>query len=104
MGNDKNAHSFIADTFYPSLAQFGIVGLYFYSAFWIHILKKSFKSQSAKQLILTLLIVSFMGIEGIADSTFTTHRGFFILMFLGLVLSETKISNNKELKNESLTN
>ncbi|MBC5631258.1 MAG: O-antigen ligase domain-containing protein [Parabacteroides johnsonii] len=103
-GMTKNAHSFIADTFYPSLAQFGIVGLYFYSAFWIHILKKSFKSQSAKQLILTLLIVSFMGIEGIADSTFTTHRGFFILMFLGLVLSETKISNNKELKNESLTN
>ena len=31
--------------------------------------------------------------EGTTDSTFTTHRGIYMLMTLGLVLAEMKIIN-----------
>ena len=58
-------------------------------------------------MVIILLITCFFGIEGVADSTFTTHRGFFILMILGLTLSEMKYINkentNKE-KHENSTN
>lgn len=101
-GMTRTGHSFIADTFYPSLAQFGVVGLFLYATFWLYIAKKALQSKSPKLIIIALLIIAFMGIEGIADSTFTTHRGFFILMLLGLILSDTKHSN--KLENESFTN
>lgn len=102
-GMTKNSHTFIADTFYPSLAQFGVIGFLLYCTFWIYITKKTINSGSPKLMVLGLLIVAFFGIEGIADSTFTTHRGFFILMLLGLILSGTKYSLNNTEKNESLT-
>ena len=103
-GISKDFYNYIADTYYPSLAQFGIVGVILYAYFWIYILRKSFRffkqKNSAKHMVIVLLITCFFGIEGVADSTFTTHRGFFILMLLGLTLSEMKYINNTNAKNE----
>lgn len=103
-GISKDFYSYIADTYYPSLAQFGIVGVILYVCFWVYILRKAFgffrQTKSAKHMVIVLLIACFFGIEGVADSTFTTHRGFFILMFLGLTLSEMKYINNTNAKNE----
>ncbi len=110
-GISKDFYNYIADTYYPSLAQFGIVGVILYIFFWIYILRKAFRffkqEDAAKHMIIVLLITCFFGIEGVADSTFTTHRGFFILMILGLTLSEMKYMNNTNTKegiNESSTN
>jgi mannose/fructose/N-acetylgalactosamine-specific phosphotransferase system component IIC len=36
------------------------------------------------------LIAGFFAIEGTTDSTFTTHRGFFALMLLGMILGNVK--------------
>lgn len=107
-GMTRNNHNFIADTFYPSLAQYGIVGTLLYFVFWLYIVKKAllffFRTHSAKHVIIALLIIAFFAIEGIADSTFTTHRGFFVLMLLGLVLSEMKYIQNQKEEHESITN
>lgn len=107
-GMTRNNHNFIADTFYPSLAQYGIIGTILYLMFWFYIIKKAFvffqKTHSSKHIILALLITAFFAIEGIADSTFTTHRGFFVLMLLGLILSEMKYIQNQEKYHESITN
>ena len=110
-GISKDFYNYIADTYYPSLAQFGVVGIMLYIYFWIYIVKKAYhffkQNNSAKHMVIILLITCFFGIEGVADSTFTTHRGFFILMILGLTLSEMKYINkentNKE-KHENSTN
>ncbi|OAV70867.1 Lipid A core - O-antigen ligase [Bacteroidales bacterium Barb6] len=95
-GMSKSYYSFIADTYYPSLAQFGVAGVLLYISFWVYIMLKSyfyFKKNTDAQIkyfVIVILITAFLGIEGIADSTFTTHRGFFILMLLGAALSAMK--------------
>ncbi|WP_244155058.1 O-antigen ligase domain-containing protein [Parabacteroides massiliensis] len=98
-GISKNDWSFIADTYYPSLAQFGIVGICLFISFWLYLLKKSYtifsKTQETKIFALTLLITGYCIIENIADASFTSNKGFFMLMLLGLILS-----NNHDLKNE----
>lgn len=93
-GLSKKEWYFVADTYYPSLAQFGIVGVILYIVFWIYILKKSFyyfkQTNQVKYFLIAILIVGFVSIENVADASFTSNRGFFMMMFLGLVLSEQK--------------
>ena len=108
----KDHYNFIADTYYPSLAQFGIVGIILYITFWAYILMKAIKfhkrTYNMKCLSMVLMIIGFFIIEGTTDSTFTTHRGFFVLMLLGLILSDLKNGvtdevhqNAKELQDEN---
>jgi hypothetical protein len=89
-GMTKSYYSFIADTYYPSLAQFGVAGILLYIGFWMYILKKAFacyrKTGNIQLITLVILITGFFGIEGTTDSTFTSHRGFLTLMLLGMIL------------------
>ena len=98
-GLSKKEWYFVADTYYPSLAQFGIVGVILYIVFWIYILDKSFfyfrQTNHVKYFLIAILIVGFVAIENVADASFTSNRGFFMMLFLGLVLSEQKRYYNK---------
>ncbi len=100
-GMSRGYYSFIADTYYPSLAQFGVVGIILYITFWIYIWIKAVrfhkKTPNKKLLSIVLMIIGFFLIEGTTDSTFTTHRGFFILMVLGLILSDLKNKSNENI-------
>jgi hypothetical protein len=93
-GLSKSYHSFIADTYYPSLAQFGVAGVVLFILFWIYICKRAFcfyrKTQNIHFLIISVLIIGYLGIEGTSDSTFISNRGVFIMMLLGLILAEMK--------------
>ena len=93
-GISKNNYSYIADTYYPCLAQFGIIGVFLYILFCAYIIRKAYKlflsTQKEKYFIIPFLIIGYLLIENIADATFTGHRGFFIMMLLGLVMSEQK--------------
>lgn len=93
-GISRTFYSYIADTYYPSLAQFGIIGICLYISFWIYIIRTALKyfkvTRNTKLITLVLLIIGYFAIESTSDSTYTTHRGFFIMMILGLVLSNMK--------------
>ena len=93
-GLSKKEWYFVADTYYPSLAQFGIVGVCLFLLFWLYILRKSFNylkhTNSIKYFVLSILIIGFIAIENVADASFTSNRGFFMMLFLGLLLSEQK--------------
>lgn len=93
-GISKNNYSYIADTYYPCLAQFGVVGVLLYITFFLFIIKKAYQlfleTRKEKYFIIPFLIIGYLFIENIADATFTSHRGFFIMMLLGLVLSEQR--------------
>lgn len=91
-GISKNDWAFVADTYYPSLAQFGIVGVILFISFWLYLLKKSYrvfsKTKNVKAFALVLLITGYCLIENIADASFTSNKGLFMLMFLGLIISD----------------
>lgn len=93
-GLERTGWDFIADTYYPSLAQFGLVGVLLFILFWIYIIRKQLSYVSIhkdmKYIIVSVLIIGFILIENVADAAFTSNRGFFMMLFLGLILSNSK--------------
>lgn len=97
-GLTKADPSFIADTYYPALAQFGIVGVILFFSFWILLTIKAIKALKRniiKESVIALFIIAFFLIECTTDSTLTHNRGLFMMMILGLVLSDIRIKNRK---------
>lgn len=81
---------FIADTYYPALAQFGVVGLISFFYFFIYIYKK--RNQISKEKlnyrILVMMGILFFLIESTSDTTFTHNRGFVFFILMALSISE----------------
>jgi hypothetical protein len=100
-GISKSYHNFISDTFYPSLAQFGVAGIAFYALFWLYIVRKAIlnyrKNKDIKLLIIAILLVGFLTIESTTGSTFIAQGGFFVMMMLGLVLSEASWNEQEKI-------
>lgn len=99
-GLSKSYGKFITDTYYPSLAQFGVTGVVLFVLFWIYILRKSVsygkKSGDSRLFTITGLIVGYLLIENIADASFTSNRGFFMMILLGLVAAGQKRDFNEQ--------
>ncbi|MDR1258866.1 MAG: O-antigen ligase domain-containing protein [Tannerellaceae bacterium] len=93
-GISRSYYSFVADTYYPSLAQFGVAGVVMYILFWLYILRRALhfyiKTRNLHCLIIVSLIIGFLAIEGIANPTFIANDGVFSMMLLGLVLAGMK--------------
>ncbi len=87
---------FIADTYYPALAQFGVVGAALFFLFWGTIALKASRMLrekiNMKYFAITILIILFFLIECTSDSTITHNRGLFVMMLLGLSLKHMKTS------------
>ncbi len=91
-GLTKGSATFVADAYYPSLAQFGVAGVILFFAFWTYLgLKGLTHYQLAhKETLMVLMIVGFFLIECVADTTITHNRGFYMMMLLGLLLSDLR--------------
>jgi hypothetical protein len=97
-GLTKEAPEFIADTYFPALAQFGIAGVILFFTFWIHLVLKAIKAYRLnchKEATIALIIIIFFMIECTSDATLTHNRGMFIMMILGLAFHDiqAKLSN-----------
>ncbi len=90
----EGASYFMSDTFFPALSQVGLIGIFFYVMFWRkrfqegHIMVQRFGDVLTFKYI--ILIISFFFIESIADSTFTHNRGMVMMMFLAIVLKNSR--------------
>ena len=95
-GLTESDPKFIADTYYPALAQFGVVGAALFFLFWGAIALKASRMLrekiNLKYFAITLLIIIFFLIECTSDSTITHNRGLFVMMLLGLSLKHMKTS------------
>ena len=93
-GLEKGDASFAADTYYPSLAQFGVVGVGLFVAFW----RKRFleiEKESIERYKLGLFVMMALLGDAIADSTYVSNRGIMMWIILGLLISGS-IKNNDE--------
>jgi hypothetical protein len=93
-GLSRSYYSFIADTYYPSLVQFGVAGMALYLLFWIYLFRKALffyrRTQNQPFFIIIILLIAYLAIEGTTDSTFVSNRGFFVMMLMGIVLVDMK--------------
>jgi hypothetical protein len=103
--NPPTAHEWLPaqDSYYPSLAQFGIVGIVLYLTFWAYIgwliFAKLRKRQEIQPLVVALILTSFVFIENIFDSFFTSNNGVFMMMFLGILFSKPNTDSIRRRKN-----
>ncbi|MDR3268602.1 MAG: hypothetical protein LBT83_06005 [Tannerella sp.] len=82
----------VSDSYYPSLAQFGVIGILLYLFFWIYtfvqLLIRYKREREILPFVIVMLLVSFIFIENVSDSLFTSNKGFFMMVFLGLLLGK----------------
>jgi multisubunit Na+/H+ antiporter MnhB subunit len=89
-GLSEDFPDFIADTYYPVLAQFGIVGVGLFIWFFVYIYRKmkQIPAENTNLRILVLIGIFFFLIESTSDSTFTHNRGFMFFVLMGLSVAE----------------
>lgn len=98
---------FICDAYYPTLCQFGIVGVIWFVLFWRWILKLLAEQEKLQGLrfhypyIIGLSLIVFILIESIGGTSFIQAAGLQSMMILGLLLTdntEKQITENAENK------
>lgn len=100
-GLSSDHNMFISDTYFPALAQFGVVGVVLFFYFFYNIatqankLKKEIGLKFIKEYTFIVLFIFFFFIESIADSTFTHNRGVFMMILMAISLIDLKSINTK---------
>ncbi|MBD5266772.1 MAG: hypothetical protein HDS41_01090 [Bacteroides sp.] len=93
-GLSPSMPDFICDAFYPSLAQFGFVGILLFIYFWVYIYKYikvliRVNPQKYKNLFcIGVMLMCFVFIESIASTTFVQFYGMMDMMFLGIICAK----------------
>lgn len=86
--------NFISDTFFPQLAQFGIVGLILFISFFRKRYKQTillYKQNRNKAIMkMSILIIVFFLIESTTDSTFVHNRGMVMMVLWAIILKESE--------------
>ena len=101
-GLSSDYNMFISDTYFPALAQFGIVGVFLFFYFFYKLIKqanrykKIMNKKFIKEYTFIVLFVFFFLIESIADSTFTHNRGVFMMILMAVSLNDLKKLTSNE--------
>ena len=92
---------FLADAFFPTLAEFGMVGLFFFVWFWVRRYKEINKINNFLIYKIALMCMLALFLEGTADTSYLSGKGMGYFMLLAMALRGsyiTKSKNNRILK------
>ena len=81
---------FICDAYYPSLSQFGIVGVLFFLWFWKRRFKEINVIQDMRYYRVAMITVCCLAIEQTADSSWLSGKGMGYCMLLALCLNANR--------------
>lgn len=90
-GLSQEEGTFISDTFYPELAQFGIFGVILFILFIRYIyskIKDNQKNIQEKDVQIAVLMLAFILIESIAGSVFLQGGGAMAMVIMALALND----------------
>lgn len=82
---------FLADAFYPTLAEFGIVGLFFFLWFWK---RRLWECNQIKNIVfyrMALMAIMALALESTADSSYLSGKGMGFFMILALCLNSAGV-------------
>lgn len=86
-GLDPSNPMFLADAFYPTLAEYGIVGLFFFLWFWKRRLWETNKIPNLIYYRMALMCILALALESTADSSYLSGKGMGYFMVLALCLN-----------------
>lgn len=78
---------FLADAFYPTLAQFGVVGVFLFCVFWKRRLIAFNKIQDMRYYKVAFMSFFCLALEQTADTSFLSGKGMGFCMLIGLCLN-----------------
>lgn len=81
---------FLADAFYPTLAQLGVVGIFFFCAFWKRRLQAMNKIVDMRYYRVAWITLFCLAIEQTADTSFLSGKGMGYCMLLALCLNANR--------------
>ena len=87
---------FLADAFYPTLAEYGIVGLFFFLWFWKRRLWESNKIPNLVCYRIALMCILALALESSADSSYLSGKGMGYFMILALCLNSAGVRNTRK--------
>lgn len=90
-GLDPSNPMFLADAFYPTLAEFGIVGLIFFFLFWKRRLKAILKLPDDRYYKVGLMCILALALESTADTSYLSGKGMGYFMLLGMCLGSKDV-------------
>ena len=90
-GLDPTNPMFLADAFYPTLAEFGIVGLFFFLWFWKRRLWEANKIPNLIYYRMALMCILALALESTADSSYLSGKGMGYFMILALCLNSAGV-------------
>lgn len=82
---------FVADAFYPTLAEFGILGLFFFLWFWKRRLWEANKIPNLVYYRIALMSIFALALESAADSSYLSGKGMGYFMILALCLNSARV-------------
>ena len=94
-GLDPANPMFLADAFYPTLAEFGIVGLFFFLWFWKRRLWEANKIPNLVYYRIALMCILALALESTADSSYLSGKGMGYFMILALCLNSAGTGSGK---------
>lgn len=86
-GLDPGNPMFLADAFYPTLAEYGIVGILFFLIFWKRRLLAVMKLPDDKYYKVGLMCILALALESTADTSYLSGKGMGYFMLLAMCLS-----------------
>lgn len=93
-GLDPSNPMFLADAFYPTLAEYGIVGLFFFLWFWKKRLWECNKIPNIVYYRMALMAILALALESTADSSYLSGKGMGYFMVLALCLNSGRQQMN----------
>ena len=101
-GLDPSNPMFLADAFYPTLAEYGIVGLFFFLWFWKRRLWEANKIPNLIYYRMALMCILALALESTADSSYLSGKGMGYFMILSLCLNSARKVNVPRIRRNAM--
>lgn len=93
---------FLADAFYPTLAEYGIVGLFFFLWFWKRRLWEANKIPNLIYYRMALMCILALALESTTDSSYLSGKGMGYFMILALCLNSARKVNVPKIRRNAM--
>lgn len=98
-----SAGGFIADAFYPTLAEFGIFGIILFIIFWKRRINEVQQLKDVRYYKVALMSILALALESTADSSYLSGKGMGYFMLLAICINSARhIKISKNDKDESI--
>lgn len=86
---------FLADAFYPTLAQYGMVGLFFFLWFWIRRYKQALHHKEFRAYKVAMMMIFALFLENMADTSYLSGKGMGYFMLLAMAIKGSYVSKKE---------